>query len=188
MKHFLANEARREGTQKRGGHQPTISLDFRSGENAYRLIEPADNLTPERLFEKRWAMALLDLVLGRLRAEFCALGNAALFDSLKQFLAGSPAKQPCEANKAGPTCPDSPANLRSVPGVDRKLAPSPLPSTYAEVAQQHGMTEGAVRVAAHRMRRRYRKLLMEEIARTIVDPQTLEDELSELLAVLGSEK
>ena len=50
-------------------------MDFHSGENRYSLIEPVDNLTPERLYEKRWALALLDLVLGRLREEFRAAGK-----------------------------------------------------------------------------------------------------------------
>jgi RNA polymerase sigma factor (sigma-70 family) len=154
MKHFLAHQQRRQTTQKRGGHQPTISLDFHSGEECYRRIEPTDNLTPERLFEKRWALTLLDLVLTRLREEFHAIGKVDLFDSLKQFLAGGTAK----------SC------------------------TYSEVAQQRGMSEGAVKVAVHRMRRRYRKLLMEEIARTIVGPETLQDELGELLAALSSEE
>ncbi len=150
MKHFLANQERRQAAQKRGGNRLTISLDFHAGESRYQQIEPVDNLTPERLYEKRWALTLLDLVLHRLREEFHATGKLKLFDMLKQFLAGGAAK-----------------------------------SAYLEVAGQLGMTEGAVKVAAHRLRRRYRKLLKEEIARTIVDSQTLEDELGELLAVLG---
>ena len=153
MKHFLANQERRQAAQKRGGHRPTISLDFHSGENRYSQIEPVDNLTPERLYEKRWALTLLDLVLSRLREEFRAAGKLELFDTLKQFLAGGAAKP-----------------------------------AYLEVAEQLGMTEGAVKVAAHRLRRRYRKLLKEEIARTIAGPEAMEDELGELLAALSSEK
>ena len=80
MKHFLANQERRQAAQKRGGHRPTLSLDFHSGENRYRQIEPADNLTPERLYEKRWALTLLDLVLSRLREEFRAAGKLDLFE------------------------------------------------------------------------------------------------------------
>ena len=157
MKHFLANQQRREGAQKRGGGLTTISLDFRSGEDRYRLIEPADNLTPERLYEKRWALALLDLVLGRLREEFRAAGKLALFDALKQFLAGA----------------DS---------TERRLY------LGRRVAEQLGMSEGAVKVAVHRLRRRYRKLLKEEIAQTVVEPEALEDELRELLAAVGAGK
>ncbi|MGW8257001.1 MAG: RNA polymerase sigma factor, partial [Thermoguttaceae bacterium] len=87
MKHFLAKEKRRRGAKKRGGGRPVISLDFPSGENRYSLIEPVDNLTPERLYEKRWALTLLELVLGRLCDEYCAAGKSELFAALKQFLA-----------------------------------------------------------------------------------------------------
>ena len=153
MKHFLSKEERRQGAQKRGGHQPMLSLDFHSGENRYNLIEPVDNLTPERLYEKRWALTLLDLVLSRLREEFHAAGKLELFDTLKQFLAGGTAKP-----------------------------------AYHEVAKDLAMSEGAVKVAVHRLRRRYRKLLNEEIARTVVGPEALEDELGELLAALSSDK
>ena len=151
MKHFLANQERRQGAQKRGGHRLTISLDFHTGENRYSQIEPVDNLTPERLYEKRWALTLLDLVLSRLREEFRAAGKLELFDTLKQFLAGGTAKP-----------------------------------AYLEVAEQLGMTEGAVKVAAHRLRRRYRKLLKEEIARTTAGPEEMEDELGKLLAALSA--
>lgn len=153
MKHFLAKEQRREGTQKRGGNQPMLSLDFHSGENRYSLIEPVDNLTPERLYAKRWALTLLDLVLSRLREEFRTAGKLELFDSLKQFLGGGPGKP-----------------------------------RYLEVAEELGMSEGAVKVAVHRLRRRYRKRLTEEIAQTIVGPEAMEDELGQLLAALSSEK
>ena len=70
------------------------SLEFHSGENRYSLMEPVDNLTPERLYEKRWALTLLDLVLSRLREEFRTAGKLHLFDTLKQFLAGCTAKPP----------------------------------------------------------------------------------------------
>jgi RNA polymerase sigma factor (sigma-70 family) len=153
MKHFLANQERRQAAQKRGGHQPMLSLDFHSGESRYKQIEPVDNLTPERLYEKRWALTLLELVLSRLREEFHASGKLDLFDTLKQFLVGGAVKP-----------------------------------AYLEVAEELGMSEGAVKVAVHRMRRRYRKLLKEEIAQTIVGPEALEDELGELLAALSSEK
>ena len=153
MKHFLARERSRQGAQKRGGHLPVLSLDFHDGESRYGSMEPADNLTPERLYEKRWALALLDLVLNRLDAEFQAAGKAGLFDALKPFLAAG------------------------------SIKPS-----YSEVAEKSGMTEGAVKVASHRLRRRYRKLLREEIARTIAGPEVLEDEWAELLAALSSEK
>jgi hypothetical protein len=110
-------------------------------------------LTPERLYEKRWALALLDLVFRRLREEFSVAGKLQLFDRLKPFLAGKTGGPP-----------------------------------YLEVAEELGMSEGAVKVAVHRLRRQYRRLLKEEIAQTIRSPETLEDELAELMAALSSEK
>ena len=151
MKHFLAKQERRERAQKRGGHSPLLSLDFDSGEDRYRRLEPVDNLTPERLYQKRWALALLELVFRRLREEFLAAGKLHLFDRLKPFLAGKTAGPP-----------------------------------YLEVAEELGMSEGAVKVAVHRLRRQYRKLLKDEIAQTIKSPETVEDELGELMAALSS--
>jgi RNA polymerase sigma-70 factor (ECF subfamily) len=151
IKHFLAKERRRQGAQKRG-HHALLSLDFAVGENRYRRIEPADNLTAERLYERRWVLALLDLVFTRLRGEFSAAGKLSQFDRLKPLLAGRPDAM-----------------------------------SYRQVAEELATTEGAVKVAVHRLRRRYRQLLKEEIAQTVNGPEELDDELRELLAALGSE-
>jgi RNA polymerase sigma-70 factor (ECF subfamily) len=175
MKHFLAKHHRRQATQRRGGNRPMLSLDFDSGENRYNLIEPADHLTPERLYERRWALTLLDLVLSRLREEFQATGKLRLFDTLKQFLAGGPEKGVRNLLPEGPE------------GCSAQKVPDTFFGTYLDVAEELGMSEGAVKVAVHRLRRRYRKLLQEEIAKTIVDSESLEDELGELLAALGSD-
>ena len=153
LKHFLAKQKRRQGAQKRGGHSPPLSLDFDSGEDRYRRLEPIDNLTPERLYQKRWALALLNLVFRRLREEFLAAGKLHMFDRLKPFLAGKTGESP-----------------------------------YLEAAEELDMSEGAVKVAVHRLRRRYGKLLKEEIAQTIRSPETPDEELAELMAALSSEK
>ena len=68
------------------------------------------------------------------------------------------------------------------------LAAGPQEMPYREIAEELAMSEGAVKVAVHRMRRRYRELLKEEIAQTVAGPESLEDELRELLAALGSGK
>jgi RNA polymerase sigma-70 factor (ECF subfamily) len=68
------------------------------------------------------------------------------------------------------------------------LAVRPKEMPYREVADELAMSEGAVKVAVHRMRRRYRDLLKEEIAQTVASPESQEDELRELLAALGSGK
>jgi len=85
LKYHILNERRRERAQKRGGGQTAVSLDFEAAEGRYRL-EPADPSTPARVFEKRWALSLLDLTLGKLREEFVQEGKPEIFDRYKAFL------------------------------------------------------------------------------------------------------
>ena len=89
MDHFLANERDRARTQKRGGGRAMLSLDLATGESRVSL-EPATDLTPERLYERQWALALLEIVVQRLEAEYAAAGKAAHFALLKDALAGPP--------------------------------------------------------------------------------------------------
>lgn len=86
LKHFLVNDWQRQQRQKRGGGRVVISLDAADPETQLP-IEPVDELTPEMVFEKRWAEAVLRQVLERLRLEFAAGGQAERFDELKVFLA-----------------------------------------------------------------------------------------------------
>ena len=87
LKHFLSDEWDRARAQKRGGgHQP-ISLDAESAETRYQL-EPADESSAEKIYERRWALALLDEVLKRLRDEFTRDGKEHVFDELKSALTG----------------------------------------------------------------------------------------------------
>jgi RNA polymerase sigma-70 factor (ECF subfamily) len=151
FKRFLANERERQGAQKRGGDCRTFSFDFAAGEERF-CREPADDWTPERAYERRWALALLDRVLARLQEESAAKGRGELFQALKFVLTG-------EADAA----------------------------EYSEIAQRLGVTEGAVKVAAHRLRKRYRDLLREEIAHTVQRPEDIDDELVHLLASLRGE-
>jgi RNA polymerase sigma-70 factor (ECF subfamily) len=90
-KHFLANERDRARAAKRGGGCSILSLDFQSAAERYRL-EPADTLTPERLFERRWALTLLDQTLERLGQEYSRAGKGELFERLKATLVGAPGK------------------------------------------------------------------------------------------------
>lgn len=151
LKHFLANEWDHARALKRGGGAVVLPLDVElgQGETRYRL-EPADEETPERLFERQWAMALLGRVLARLLEEAEAAGKSAQLDVLKPLLTGEP-----------------------------------IDETYAQLGAQLGMSEGAVKVAVHRLRRRMRVLLQEEIARTVEDPRDVEDEIHHLFEVLG---
>jgi RNA polymerase sigma-70 factor (ECF subfamily) len=104
----------------------------------------------EKLFERRWAISLLERVLERLEGEFVAAGKGAAFERLRDFLLG-----------------------------DRGSV------TYHDTAAALGMTEGAVKVAVHRMRQRYRELFGEEIAQTVADPSDVDDELKQLFAILS---
>lgn len=91
LQHFLANEWDKAQAQKRGGGIRHLSLDLEGAENKYRL-EPAHNVTPEKLFERQWALAVLARVLTRLQEEYRAAGHMARFDQLKSCLtAGSTA-------------------------------------------------------------------------------------------------
>jgi RNA polymerase sigma-70 factor (ECF subfamily) len=152
LKHFLANERDYARAQKRGGGRPVISLDFESAESRYRH-EPADMMTPERLFERRWALTLLDRALNRLQDEYAAAGNLPLFERLKEFLTAEKGATP-----------------------------------YRAVAHQAGMTEGAVKVAVHRLRKRYRALLEDEIAQTVSRAEDVQDELHQLVTSLSSDQ
>ena len=88
LQHFLANDAARRRTQKRGGGMMLLPLAFDEAEGRYR-VEPEDSTTPETLYERRWALTVIDRVLGELRSEWAARGREAEFDQLKSCLLGT---------------------------------------------------------------------------------------------------
>lgn len=87
FKHFLANERRAERAQKRGGGTHRFSIDALEAERRY-AVEPIDDLTPERIFERRWALTLIDRTLSELRAEYVAKNKGELFERLEPCLVG----------------------------------------------------------------------------------------------------
>jgi len=87
LKHFLSDERKKARAQKRGGGQQILSLDAQSAEDRYRL-EPATNLTPELIFDQRWALTVMEQTVARLRQEYGAAGRAELFEELKHFQPG----------------------------------------------------------------------------------------------------
>jgi len=89
LKHFLADERRRAMAIKRGKGQQLIPLEELNSDDRTEM-EPADPVTAEQIYERRWASTLLERVLSRSKDEYRAAGNAALFDSLKQLLADEP--------------------------------------------------------------------------------------------------
>jgi RNA polymerase sigma factor (sigma-70 family) len=149
LKHFLANEWDRGQAQKRGGGVPCLSLDWQDADARYH-IDPADDLSPDKIYDRAWAVTLLERVITRLREENTVEGKSLLFDKLKPFLT-----------------------------VGRGDIP------YAQAAVALAMTEGAVRVAVHRLRRRYRELLREEIGQTLSDPAQVEEEIRTLFSAFA---
>ncbi len=149
LKHFLANEWDRARAAKRGGGRITISLDEVTAEERYKL-EPTDELSADRIFERRWALTLLDTVVAALRDEYMRDDKQDIFDALKPCLAGSRESQP-----------------------------------YSEIARDLAMSEGAVKVAVHRFRQRYRELLRREIAHTVNSATEVDDEIRYLFSVLS---
>jgi len=93
FKNFLSKERDRAKAQKRGGGRRVLPLDFQAGENRYHL-EPADRATPESLFERRWALTLLEQALNLLRQEYVGAGKHILFENLKAALTGDGVLEP----------------------------------------------------------------------------------------------
>lgn len=88
LKNFLANESNKARAAKRGGGKVEFSLNLDAGESRYR-IEPSHDLTPEKLFERRWVLTLLDQVLDRLRRELREAGKSQYFEQFKGALTDS---------------------------------------------------------------------------------------------------
>jgi RNA polymerase sigma-70 factor (ECF subfamily) len=149
MNHFLADERAKRQTLKRGGGRILLSLDLAAAEERYDL-EPADDSSPDKLFDKQWALALLSEVLNQLEQEYRRDGKAELFAALKLTLSGTREAQP-----------------------------------YAALASSLRMKAGAVKVAVHRLRKRYRALLQAEIENTVASGKEAPEEMRHLFAVLA---
>jgi RNA polymerase sigma-70 factor (ECF subfamily) len=87
LRHFLADQRALARALKRGGGAGCLSLDAQSAEERYRL-EPVDRMDAEKIYERRWAMTLLEQALTRLRDENVAAGKTELFERLRSFVAG----------------------------------------------------------------------------------------------------
>ena len=151
VKHFLANEWDRATAQKRGGGRAVYSLDIDpdDAERRYRH-EPSHTLTAERVFDRRWALTMLEQALAALKTECEAEGKSALFEALRPSLTADAQDE-----------------------------------SYQAVADRLGSTQGAVKIAAHRLRRRYREVLREQIAQTVRRPEDIDDEIRDLFAAVG---
>jgi RNA polymerase sigma factor (sigma-70 family) len=149
LKNFAVNERDRAKAKKRGSGAPLVSLEFEGAEGRLQHELPTHE-TPEKLFDRRWAITLLDRVVVRLREELARAGKQRQFEELKLNLTGDVG-----------------------------------PGTYARAGKALGMSEGAVRVAVHRLRRRFRDLLRDEIAYTVSSPEEVDDEIRHLWAAVA---
>ena len=150
VKHFVSNELDRQRAKKRAPERPLLSLDATEAERLYRF-EPVDALTPESVFERKWAATVVQRTLERLGAESSGSPRAARFEALRGHLAGE-----------GPE------------------------TSHRDLGVRLGMTEDAVKVTLHRLRRRFGELLREEIRDTVRDRDDVDDEIRHLLGVLKS--
>jgi RNA polymerase sigma-70 factor (ECF subfamily) len=149
LKNFLANQWRAETTKRRGEGRVLQSLDFKDAAARY-ATEPAHDETPEAVFERRWAMTIVQNAMNRLTEEQTKAGKAKLSKCLKTHLGGQDGRVP-----------------------------------YAMLAAELGMSEGAVRVALHRLRLRFRELIRSEIAATVANEAEIDEELKVLFAALA---
>jgi DNA-directed RNA polymerase specialized sigma24 family protein len=146
-RHFISNEEDRMRAIKRGGGAVAIPIDIVEAEGRYeRALVSAE--TPERLYERQWALTMMGGVLDSLRNEYVAAGNERLFDRLSEFV----------IDPAG---------------------------THADAARDLGMSIPAVKMAVHRLRRRYREALRQHVADTVDSPEEVDDEIRHLMTAVG---
>lgn len=144
LKHFLANAWDKSQSQKRGSGAKHLSLDWQTADTQFQVASSAEP-SPDKAYDREWAMALLGKVIERLRAECEAEGRGRQFAELRVFLT---------------------ADKGTV--------------SHAAAAKVLSLDEGAVRVAVHRLRKRYRQLLRDEIGQTLADPAHVDDEIQAL--------
>ncbi len=149
LNNFLVNEHERASAQKRGGGIAFVPLDANDAEE-WLSAEPAATETAADIFDRRWALTLLERAFARARGEFEAAGKLAQFECLKTFLEGDVSH-----------------------------------GDYNVAAHELHLSAGAVAVAVHRLRQRYREILRREIADTVGTPEQVEEELRDLRAILS---
>lgn len=152
VKHFLADQHDRAQAAKRGGGQVVISIEAGAGTSTTSELQIPDPAgpAPDTVFDREWALTLVERALNLLASELTAADKGEQFDILKPWLLG---------------------DVESL--------------SQADAARRLGMTEGAAKVAIHRLRKRFRELVKAEIAQTVDDAAQVQDELRYLLEVLS---
>jgi RNA polymerase sigma-70 factor (ECF subfamily) len=147
QQNILNNEYHAGRRQIRGGGAAILSLDYQQGEERFADLT-TDEMTAEMLFERAWALLLLERVMSRLEDEMEAAGDGRRFQILKSTLS------------------------------------SEQTDAYREIANKLETTEAAARQAASRLRKRYRKLLLDEVQGTVTDAEDVADEIRRLFQAL----
>ena len=147
VRHFLANERDRERAKKRGGGRVLRSIDRVDDDDGGFVREPADTLTPDQVYERDWARAVLARALVRLEEAQKGEVRRRMFRHLQPFLTGDE------------------------------------PASYLELARTLRTTEGALRVAVHRLRRQWGECLRGVVGETVDAPEAVDDELRHLLLI-----
>jgi len=150
LKHFLANEWDKSQRQKRGGNITHLSLDWQTADTQFQVAATAEP-SPDKAFDREWAVTLLAKVIERLQAECEAEGRSKQFAVLKIFLTAGTGEL-----------------------------------SHADAAQKLGLDETAARVAVHRLRKRYRQLLRDEIAQTLADAADVDEEMRALFGAFST--
>jgi RNA polymerase sigma-70 factor (ECF subfamily) len=151
LKHFLANQRDLEMARKRGGGAVMISIDDTGAFERSARQQPADNSTPETIFERQWALEVLQQAMTRVEKECRREGSAKRFELLKPYL-----------TREG----DAPA--------------------YRDVSHELGITEGAVKVAVHRLRERFHHCLRDQVSLTVAHAADISDEIRHLITALST--
>jgi RNA polymerase sigma factor (sigma-70 family) len=150
LKHFLANEWDKSRRRKRGGNITHLSLDWQTADTQYQ-VAATNAPSPDKAFDREWAVTLLAKVIEQLRAECEAEGRGNQFAELKIFLTAGKGEL-----------------------------------SHGEAARRLDLDETAVRVAVHRLRRRYRQLLRDEIAQTLADAADVDEEMRALFGAFST--
>ena len=149
-KHFLADRRDREQAAKRGGGQVHVPIEPGADTAAELPIPDPATPAPDAVFDRQWAIALVNRAVAALEADSAAGGRQRQFEVLKPWLLGD------------------------------------LPSmSQADAGHALGMNEGAVKVAVHRLRQRYRELLRLEVAKTLSEGESVDQEIRDLIAALA---
>ena len=149
IQRFVAKQIEKQSAQKRGGDRQIFSLNVEDAEQRYRL-EPVDGWSAEKLYDRGWALTVLQQALDRLQTEQAKKGKSELYVALQPTLSGVPMTL----------------------------------EQYTEIGERFDMLPGAVKVAALRLRQKYRDAIREIVAQTVIRTDDIGDELDELLAAL----